>query len=208
MEPMAKGRLANTAWFISGACARPAAIATPSRRWRNTNHTISPAAPASRAVVCQVRPACNCTNPLSSASVPPQASIRLSQSSGDLSSWAAPPPGALPGTKRADIHNEARQNGTTMEKIERHPNRSTSTPPTLGPSAGASTAPRPKTLMARPCSCGSKARMTMMAGIGCTTPQQGGVTSKVGSGLALRYCKTRPDPTAVCHCWCDPADVP
>ena len=39
-----------------------------------------------------------------------------------------------------------------------------------GPMAGASTTPMPNTPLARPCSCGSKARMMMMAGIGCTTP--------------------------------------
>ncbi len=57
-----------------------------------------------------------------------------------------------------------------MKKIERQPNRSTSTPPRLGPIAGASTTPMPKIPLARPCSWGWKARMMMMAGIGCTTP--------------------------------------
>ena len=57
-----------------------------------------------------------------------------------------------------------------MKKIERQPNQSTSTPPIEGPSAGASTTPMPNMPLARPCSCGSKARMTMMAGIGCTAP--------------------------------------
>ena len=83
---------------------------------------------------------------------------------------AAAPPGAVVGTKRADIHSDTRQNGTTMKKIERQPNQSTSTPPRLGPSAGASTTPVPKMPMARPCSCGPNARMMTMAGIGCTTP--------------------------------------
>jgi hypothetical protein len=36
--------------------------------------------------------------------------------------------------------------------------------------AGASTTPMPKMPLARPCSCGSKARRMMMAGMGCTTP--------------------------------------
>ena len=62
------------------------------------------------------------------------------------------------------------QNGTTMKKIERQPNRSTNTPPMLGPMAGASTTPMPKKPLARPCSCGWKARMMMIAGIGWTTP--------------------------------------
>ncbi len=57
-----------------------------------------------------------------------------------------------------------------MKKMERHPNRSTSTPPMLGPSAGASTTPMPNMPLARPCSEGGKARIMMMAGIGCTTP--------------------------------------
>ena len=57
-----------------------------------------------------------------------------------------------------------------MKKIERQPKASTSRPPTDGPSAGASTTPMPNSPLARPCSCGSKARMMMMAGIGCTTP--------------------------------------
>ena len=57
-----------------------------------------------------------------------------------------------------------------MKKIERQPNQSTSTPPMDGPSAGASTTPMPNMPLARPCSCGAKARMMMMAGMGCTTP--------------------------------------
>ena len=43
------------------------------------------------------------------------------------------------------------QKGTTTKKIERQPKASTSTPPTLGPMAGASTTPKPKMPMARPC---------------------------------------------------------
>ncbi len=57
-----------------------------------------------------------------------------------------------------------------MKKIERQPNQSTSTPPIDGPSAGASTTPMPNRPLARPCSLGSKARMMITAGIGCTTP--------------------------------------
>jgi hypothetical protein len=57
-----------------------------------------------------------------------------------------------------------------MKKIERQPKASTSSPPMDGPRAGASTTPMPKMPLARPCSCGSKARRMMMAGIGCTTP--------------------------------------
>ena len=57
-----------------------------------------------------------------------------------------------------------------MKKIERQPNRSTSQPPRLGPSAGAITDPMPNMPIARPCSCGAKTRMMTMAGIGCTTP--------------------------------------
>ena len=41
---------------------------------------------------------------------------------------------------------------------------------TLGPMAGASTTPKLKTPIALPCSCDWKARMMMMAGIGCSTP--------------------------------------
>ena len=62
------------------------------------------------------------------------------------------------------------QNGTTMKKIERQPNQSTKKPPILGPMAGASTTPMPKKPLALPCSPGSKARMMMSTGIGCTTP--------------------------------------
>ena len=79
---------------------------------------------------------------------------------------------------------EARQNGTTMKKIERQPNQSTSSPPMLGPMAGASTTPMPKMPLARPCSCGSKARRMMMAGMGCTTP--------AASPSATRAINTRP----------------
>jgi hypothetical protein len=74
------------------------------------------------------------------------------------------------GTKRLASHSETRQNGTTMKKMERQPKPSTSSPPMLGPMAGASTTPMPKMPLARPCSWGSKARRMTMAGIGCSTP--------------------------------------
>ena len=65
---------------------------------------------------------------------------------------AATPPGAVVGTNLKASPIEAMQNGTTMKKIDRQPNRSTSTPPMLGPIAGASTTPMPKMPLARPCS--------------------------------------------------------
>ena len=80
---------------------------------------------------------------------PPSASPRQSSL---LPRWAATPPGAVTGTNFQASQSEARQNGTTMKKIERQPNRSTSTPPMLGPIAGASTTPMPKMPLARPCS--------------------------------------------------------
>ena len=167
---MAKGRSVNSAWFIRGAFERLSAAAAPRRRCRTTNHTTATIAPISKPAASGVSPPCSCTRPLSRHKVPKVASTRLGQSSPAPSRFAAAPPGALLGTKRADSHNEARQNGTTMKKIERQPNRSTSTPPKLGPMAGANTAPTPKIPIARPCSCGSKARMITIAGIGCTTP--------------------------------------
>ena len=167
---MAKRRSANSAWFINGAFERPSADASPRRRWRSTNHTTAASAATSSSATTGVSPPRNCTRPLSRHKVPKLASTRLGQSSPAPSRLAATPPGAEFGTKRADIHNDATQNGTTMKNSERQPNRSTSTPPRLGPSAGASTTPVPNTPIARPCSCGANARRMMMAGIGCTTP--------------------------------------
>ncbi|OQC17296.1 MAG: hypothetical protein BWX79_00372 [Alphaproteobacteria bacterium ADurb.Bin100] len=102
--------------------------------------------------------------------MPALASSRPRQSSAAPSRLAATPPGDVTGTKVRASHRDARQNGTTMKKIERQPNQSTSTPPMLGPMAGASTTPMPKMPLARPCSLGSKARRMMIAGIGCTMP--------------------------------------
>jgi hypothetical protein len=39
----------------------------------------------------------------------------------------------------------------------------------------------PNTLLARPCSCGSKARSMMMAGMGCTTPAASPSTTRAPS---------------------------
>ena len=167
---MAKRRSANSAWFISGAFDLPCSAVRPRRRCRATNHTTATSAVPSKPATSGVSPACNCTRPLSRHKVPKAASTRLGQSSPAASRFAAAPPGALVGTKRADSHTEARQNGTTMKKMERQPNQSTNRPPRLGPMAGANTAPTPKIPIARPCSCGSNARMITIAGIGCTTP--------------------------------------
>ena len=54
----------------------------------------------------------------------------------------------------------------------------------LGPIAGASTTPMPKTPLARPCLSGSKAFRMMIAGIGWTTP--------AASPSATRAASTRP----------------
>ena len=51
----------------------------------------------------------------------------------------------------------------------------------LGPTAGASTTPMPNTPIARPCSCGSKARITMMAGIGCMMPAASPSATRIAS---------------------------
>jgi hypothetical protein len=44
---------------------------------------------------------------------------------------------------RAPSTSAAMQNGTVSRKIERQPNASSSTPPSAGPIAGASTMPKP-----------------------------------------------------------------
>ena len=167
---MAKRRSEKSARFIRGSTGLPRAIALPRCRCRNTNQVNAASALASNSAACSDRPSCSCTRPFSRHKVPVLANSRPGQSRAAALRRAAAPPGAPVGTKRIDIHNATRQNGTTMKKIERQPNHSTSKPPRLGPRAGASTAPSPKMLMARGCSCGSKARMMMMAGIGCTTP--------------------------------------
>jgi hypothetical protein len=76
------------------------------------------------------------------------------------------------------------QNGITKKKIARQPNKSTSTPPTLGPMAGASTVPKPKMPIARPCSWRAKARMMMTPGKVCSTP--------AARPSAMRMASTRP----------------
>ena len=58
----------------------------------------------------------------------------------------------------------------TTKKIERQPNHSTRTPPTLGPTAGARTTPKPKMPIALPRSPGPNACRTTIAGIGWSTP--------------------------------------
>ena len=170
MLPMAKRRSVNSERFISGSVPSSFFRRRLSvRRCNHTNSSRASAAPPSRAALAAVPP-CSSTRPLSRHSVPTEASSRPRQSSPEPCGLAAPPPGAVPGTKRCASQSEAMQNGTTMKKIDRQPKPSTSRPPMLGPMAGASTTPMPKMPLARPCSCGSKARRMMMAGMGCTTP--------------------------------------
>ena len=68
--------------------------------------------------------------------------------------------------RRARIRQEAERparspcaaNGSDSRKIERQPNASTSAPPSAGPTAGASTMPKPKRPIARPRSSGGNTR--------------------------------------------------
>ena len=162
--PIANCRYLKSARFMSGS--RPCADIRFCHQIKARNET---PAPASSNVACSGESPRSATSPFNKHSVPmvPRPSPRQSR----LPARAATtPPGAVVGTKRYASAIDAMQNGTTMKKIERQPNRSTSTPPMLGPIAGASTTPIPKRPLARPCSCGSKALRMMMAGIGCTTP--------------------------------------
>ena len=88
--------------------------------------------------------------------------------------------------------------GTTMKKIERQPNTSTSTPPMLGPMAGASTTPTPNNPLARPCSSDAKARKMMMAGMGCTTPaaKPSATRAAMTSAKSLAKPPTTPPPSS------------
>lgn len=72
--------------------------------------------------------------------------------------------------KRRAIHSPISVSGTTTKKIERQPKASTRKPPTLGPSAGASTTPKPNMLIALPCSRSSNTRRIRMLGSGCRIP--------------------------------------
>ena len=148
---------------------RGAPPAAAMRRCQAMNATSAVAASTSSTAACSGASPRSSTRPLSRHSVPTVA-ISMPRQSSCCPRAAVAPPGAVTGTNFHDSHSDARQKGTTMKKIERQPNRSTSTPPMLGPMAGASTTPMPKIPLARPCSWGSKARRMMMAGIGCTTP--------------------------------------
>ena len=88
------------------------------------------------------------------------------------------------------------QNGTTTKKIERQPNASTSTPPTLGPTAGASTTPMPKMPIALPCSLRSNAFITTIAGIGCNTPAASPSTTRIASTHSKLQPRPPPTPPA------------
>ena len=140
------------------------------RRSHATKATSAPDAVNSKVVATSTLPPCSSTSPLSKHNVPTLASSIPRQSIGAPLRSAATPPGEVVGTNLYAIQIDTRQNGTTIKKMDRHPHKSTSTPPILGPMAGASTTPMPKNPLARPCSVGSNARKIMIAGIGCTTP--------------------------------------
>ena len=78
-----------------------------------------------------------------------------------------------------------------MKKMDRQPNQSTSSPPTDGPTAGARITPTVNSEMARPCSCGWKARMMMMAGMGCSTPAASPSMTRAAS-TSGKLCATPP----------------
>ena len=120
----------------------------------------------SNVVAVNAVPLCSSTSPFNKHSVLTLASSNPIQSSGAPLRLAAAPPGAVTGTNLYANQIDTTQNGTTIKKIERQPNRSTNTPPILGPMAGASTTPMPNKPLARPCSFCSNARKMMIAGIG------------------------------------------
>lgn len=72
--------------------------------------------------------------------------------------------------KRRAIAQPSSVNGTTTKKIERQPNSSTRKPPRLGPSAGASTTPKPNSPNALPCSRSGNTRRIRILGSGCMMP--------------------------------------
>ncbi|MNN22212.1 hypothetical protein D3C81_1355630 [compost metagenome] len=106
------------------------------------------------------------TTPLSRLTVATPASARPRQSSGSRSPIMIE---STAMTRRA-MNAPSSVSGTTTKKIERQPNASTRKPPRLGPSAGASTTPKPNMLMALPCSRSSNTRRIRILGSGCMMP--------------------------------------
>ncbi len=86
------------------------------------------------------------------------------------SGWRSPIMIESTAMKRRAISTPISVSGTTTKKIERQPKASTRKPPRLGPSAGASTTPKPNMLIALPCSRSSKTRRIRILGSGCMMP--------------------------------------
>ena len=70
-------------------------------------------------------------------------------------------------------------------------------PPTLGPTAGASTTPKPKMPIALPRSPGPNACRMMIAGIGCSTPAARPSATRIASTRSKRGLKPPITPPAI-----------
>ncbi len=157
------------------------------RRWCRTKAASVPALQPSSASPAPAEPPCSSASPFSPSRIVIVTSTRPIRSSRTPVAFTSAPPGALCGSSFHASGSASRQNGEATKKIERHPNHSTSTPPMLGPSAGASTTPKPKSPIARPCSSGLKPRRTMIAGIGCSTPAASPSVTRIASTSSYEF---------------------
>ena len=89
------------------------------------------------------------------------------------------------------------QKGVTTKKIERQPHHSTRMPPTLGPSAGARTTPKPKMPIALPRSPLPNACRMTIAGIGCSTPAARPSATRIASTRSNHGLRPPPMPPTI-----------
>ena len=154
-----------------GACAR--------RAWRTKRTKEKTARPSSESVHGDVSP-CPCTLVMPSMaqsvarpSVPaPNQSKRLFFSSRGCGSKAIPATPAI------------RQKGRLARMIASQPKRSSSMPPSVGATAGASTMLKPRMPEARPCDSTGKRRITATAPSGCRMPAAAPCTMRMATSQA------------------------
>ena len=129
--PAPNAGVANTDRSTSGASARPC-------------HTRNAAAVASviaiqPIIIGDIRPwSCSRTRPSTTITTKAVSSAKPGQSKRRRSGGSD-----MPGSSRAASSQAASANGGATRNTARQPNASTSSPPTDGPTAGASTTPKP-----------------------------------------------------------------